>query len=161
MKSMRAITQTHEKLNKLLAIHYRSFPMYLVWATPYRRAEDEHALKTIQQIVDDQKAISARIVELITDRNWRVDYGDFPITFTSSHDLALDFLVRRLVQWQKGTVTAIQECYDALADDPLAQGLADECLGTAKGHLETLEELQQGKRPPGEIKIHETTAETH
>ena len=155
---MRNESQIPDTFNRLLAIHYRSLPMYMVWATPYRRAEDEHSWKTILQIVEDQKALSARIVELIADRNWRVDYGDFPITFTGSHDLALDFLVRRLAQWQKGTVTAIQECYEALADDPVAQALADECLGAAKGHLELLEELLAPAKATAEVKLHDPAA---
>ena len=107
---MRKDLRTPDTLNKLLAIHYRSLPMYLVWAAPYRRDEDVTAWKTILQIVDDQKELSSRIVELISDRNWRVDYGDFPITFTGSHDLSLQYLVRRLADWQKGTVKAIQAC---------------------------------------------------
>lgn len=152
---MKATSSTPETLNRLLAIHYRSLPMYLIWASPYRRAEDEHSWQTIQQIVDDQKAFSARIVELVTDRNWRVDYGDFPITFTGSHDLSLSFLIRRLVEWQRGTVAAIQECTSALADDPVGQALADECLGAAKGHLETLEELLVAKKKPVAVKLHD------
>jgi hypothetical protein len=132
--------------------------MYLVWASPYRRAGDEPIWKTIQQIVDDQKALCARIVELILERELPVDYGDFPITFTGSHDLALSFLLRRLVQWQSGTVTANQECYEALADDPVAQGLADECLGTAKGHLELLEELLAARPKTTDVALHEPEA---
>ena len=154
-------SHTPDVLNRLLAIHYRSLAMYLVWATPYRRAEDEHAWKTIQQVVGDQEAMSARIVDLISDRSWRVDYGDFPITFTGAHDLSLKYLARRLVQWQTGTVTAIQECYEDLADDPIAQGLSDECLGAAKGHLEVLEELVQEYNPAPALKLHESPAETH
>lgn len=153
---MRKRVDTADTLNRLLAIQYRSLPMYLVWATPYRRAGDEAAWNTISQIVEDQRQHSARIVDLILDRKERVDYGDFPITFTGSHDLALSFLVRRLIQWQKDTVAAVQRCYDELAEDPVAQGLADECLGAARGHLESLEELISGNHKPAGIKIHES-----
>lgn len=157
---MKPTNNSPDVLNRLLAIHYRSLPMYLVWACPYRRPQDEQAWKVVHQIVDDQKATAARIVELIQDRNQRVAYGDFPITFTGSHDLAMSYLVRRLSEWQRGTVAAIQQCYDALANDPIAQALADESLGAARGHLETLEELRAGKLPssdanPPSVKLHE------
>ena len=66
-----------------------------------------------------------------------------------------------MVDYQKGTVTAIQQCYDALGDDPVAQALADECLGAAKGHLESLQELVAAKRKPLEIKLHEPEAAGH
>lgn len=152
---------TVDTLNRLLAIHYRSLPMYLIWATPYRRAGDEAAWQVANQVAQDQRQFSAQIVELIESRRERVDYGDFPITFTGSHDLALKFLVRRLIEWQKDTVVAIRECCDALADDPIAQGLADECLGAAKGHLESLEELLSGNHRPLAVKIHEPEAAGH
>jgi hypothetical protein len=150
---MRPSADSADVLNRLLAIHYRSLPMYMLWACPWRRSEDERAWQTIGQVVEDQKQLSARIVELIGDRHLKVDYGDFPITFTGSHDLALNYLLRRLVDWQKGTVSAVRECYEALAHDPVAQGLADECLGAARGHLETLEELLSAKRNPPEVKL--------
>ncbi len=152
---------TLDTLNRLLAIQYRSLPMYMVWATPYRRSGDEAAWQVVQHIVENQRQLSAQIVELIEDRRERVDYGDFPITFTGSHDLSLHFLVRRLIEWQQGTVVAVQECYDALADDPVAQGLADECLGAAKGHLESLEELLSGNHKPPEVKLHKPEAVGH
>jgi hypothetical protein len=137
-----------ETLTRLLAIEYRSLPMFLMWACPYRDTGDDDAWKTIKHIVNQQTAMSGRISELITDRGWRVDYGDFPITFTGSHDLSLQFLVRRLIDWQKGTVTSLEQCYRDLADDPTAQAVADECLGEAKGHLESLEELVAKKPSP-------------
>lgn len=158
---MRKRVSTADTLNRLLAIHYHSLPMYMVWATPYRQAEDDTSWQTIGQIVADQKQLSARIVELIDERGGRVDSGDFPITFTGSHDLSLGFLVRRLLQWQKDTVQAIQQCYEALADDPIAQGLADECLGAAKGHLESLEELLTRTHKPAEVKIHDPETVGH
>jgi len=149
-----------QTLNRLLTIHYRSLAMYLIWATPYRRSEDEQAWKTIQQIVSDQEAYSGRIVELLTERGWNVNYGDFPITFTSSHDLSLKYLVRRLVDSQKSAIKAIRECYQALSQDALGQALADECLGAATGHLEILEELLAPKSSDTLLKLHEETVET-
>jgi hypothetical protein len=159
---MRNHSQIPDTLNKLLAIHFRSLPMYMVWASPYRRPEDEHVWQTIQQIVDDQRALAARVVELILERKWLVDYGDFPITFTGSHDLSLRFLVRRLVQWQSGTVAAVQECCESLKNDPIAQALAEECLGSAKGHLDTLEELLADFSNTDNVKLSEpATASEH
>ena len=152
---MKSSHSTPDVLNRLLTIHYRSLAMYLVWACPYRRHEDEHAWQVVLQVVEDQKTLCTRIVELISERNWRMDYGDFPITFTGSHDLSLAYLVRRLVDYERGTIAALQECCQQLADDPVAQGLAEECLGMAKGHLESLEELLTARQSPSTVKLHE------
>lgn len=131
--------------------------MYLIWAAPYRSPGDEPEMRAIRHVVDDQQAMCSRIVDLLLERNQRVSYGDFPITFTGSHDLSLSYLMQRVTKYQQGTVKAIEECCKALADDPLAQGLAEECLGMAKGHLETFEELVSPK-PPQTVKLHEPEA---
>lgn len=142
-----------DALNRLLAIQYRSLPQYLLWACPYRRAEDDRAWSVIQHVVEDQQALSARVVELIEDRQARVDYGDFPLTFTGTHDLSLDYLVRRLIEWQQGTVQAIEQVVAKLGRDPVGQSLAEECLGAAKGHLENLRELLTPAAPAETIKL--------
>ena len=83
--------------------------------------------------------------------------GDFPITFTGSHDLDLNYLMRRLVDFQKDTVASLEEVYQQLADDPIVQAFADECLGTAKGHFETLQDVVgSGSKPEAatELKLH-------
>jgi hypothetical protein len=161
---MKAVQNSRDALNRLFAIHFRSLPMYLSWACPYRTAGDEAAWKLIEQIVEDHKLYAARIVELIESRHMRIEHGEFPITFTGSHDLDLDFLVRRLTIWQKAAVTALGECYRALGADPAAQSLADECLGAAKGHLESLEELVAGKGKtdlPPSVKLHTAESAGH
>jgi hypothetical protein len=157
---MTTLPSTAPTLNRLLAIQYRSLAMYLIWASPYRRPEDEEAWKAIQQVVADQEAYCGRIVELLLDRGWNVDYGDFPITFTGSHDLSLKYLVHQLVDSQKQTIKAIRECYEALSQDAVGQALADECLGAAIGHLEILEEVRNQKSSDTVLKVHEEAVET-
>ena len=43
--------------------------------------------------------------------------------------------------YQKQDIAAIQQCVADLAGDPAGRALAEEVLGNARGHLESLEEL--------------------
>ena len=67
--------------------------------------------------------------------------GEFPLEFTSLHDLSIDYLLGILIQRQENDITAIQECIEPLGSAPLAQALAEESLGAAKGNLDSLQEL--------------------
>ena len=69
------------------------------------------------------------------------DTGKFPIEFTDTHDLAIDYLIREAIVCQKQDIADLQGCVDELRLAPAAQSLAAEALGMAKGHLESLEEL--------------------
>ena len=61
--------------------------------------------------------------------------------FTDTHDLSLDYLLGKLAFYQKQDIAAIEQCVPDLAGDPQGRALAEEALGTARGHLESLEEL--------------------
>ncbi|MBI3465991.1 MAG: hypothetical protein HY000_23500 [Planctomycetes bacterium] len=128
-------------LNRLLTLHCRSLPMYLADARPHVGAGEEPARQTLAQIVRDQQALSQRIAALILDRRGMLDTGGFPMEFTDTHMLDLEFLVRELIRHQRQDIAAIERCIAVLGADREARELAEECLGTAKGHLESLEEL--------------------
>jgi hypothetical protein len=136
--------QTLNLLNRLLAIHQRSFPMYLCSAPPFTGEPDEMASDTLAQIVDDQTVMAKRITSLIVSSGGQPESGDFPMEFTDMHDLTIDFIVRRAVGYQVQDVASITACVDALRLSPVAHALAEEALGMAKGHLESLEEATIG-----------------
>lgn len=123
-------------LNRLLQIHYRSLPMYLASARPWVPAGHEKAAETLELIVVDEKRMIEKISEALLDVGADIELGEFPMTFTDLHDLSVDFLLKELVEAQRRDVAAIEDCVADSAGDPLAQ----EALGAAKGHLESLEE---------------------
>ena len=133
--------QTLDLLNRLLAIHTTSFPTYLVCTGPWTHRGDEKSTETLSQVVADQQTTADRVVQMITDLGGSVASSSYPMLFTDLHDLALDFRLQRLVDYQRQDVTQIETCLADLSDAPLARALAEEALGAAKGHLESLEEL--------------------
>jgi hypothetical protein len=137
-------SDTIEILNRVLALLTRSFPQYLRYARPYIPSGREKVLETIHEIAAGQDRLAERISHYVFESGGLPDHGRFPIEFTDTHDLAIDFLIREAVGYQKEYVANLQQCVDALRLAPAAQSLAAEALGMTKGHLQSLEELTVG-----------------
>ncbi len=138
-----ASDNTIAALNRIACVLNRSLPMYLRDAKPYVRPEDAEAAEVLESIADEQRDMVARIGELVVEEGSQLDTVGFPITYTSLHDLSLDYLIGQLVMQQERDVQEIQHCVSQLSLAPRARALAEESLGAAKGHLETLRELGQ------------------
>lgn len=115
--------------------------MYLADARPWTQRGDEAARDVLTQIAADQKAAVDRLGQLILEEGDSVDLGEYPMDFTGQHDLSLDYLLDCLIGHQREDVAAIDDCVQRLDHDPLAKAIAQETLGEAKGHLESLQEL--------------------
>jgi hypothetical protein len=132
---------TVDILNELMVLHYRSFAMYLLEASPWKHRGDEKATEVLGDIIADQQETCRRIAEVIIARGGYPERGAFPTEWTDTHFLSLDYLLTELIAAQQRDIAAIQRAVDRLWNDPPAQSLAKEALGAAKGHLQSLEEL--------------------
>lgn len=146
-----ASDSTISALQRLMVIHYRSLARYLSYASPTWHRGDQRARVALQSIADDHQATADRVGEMLIELGIPLDYGHFPISFTGYHDLGFDFLLQRLIEFQRRDISAIEQCVARLSLNPLARGLAEEAFGAAKGHLETLLELQH---PAPESAVH-------
>jgi hypothetical protein len=134
-------SKTIDALNRLYVLHNRSLPLYLRDAGPWEREGDERAKETLAHIIEDHLASVDRLGAMILDRDGAVEHGRFPMEFTGWHDLSFDFILRRLIDVQRLAIGAIESCVRQLDHDPEAKAVAEEILGQAKGHLESLQEL--------------------
>jgi hypothetical protein len=128
-------------LNRLLAIHYRSLPMYLRDARPRKQPGDERADEMLSQIIAEHERMVEQISETLLELGGNIEPGEFPMLFTDMHDLSYDYLLGQLVEQQRQMVGRVQQCVDDAPGEPLAL----EALGLAKGHLEELHELAAAK----------------
>jgi hypothetical protein len=133
---------TIEVLNRLLALHGRSLPIYVSYAQPSWHQGDETAREVLESIVEDQRALAERLGEMILEIG-PVNEGGFPTVFTAYHDLSVDFLVDKMIEYQRRDIAVIEQSIARLVLVPMAKALAEEALGAAKAHLESLEELKQ------------------
>ena len=131
-----------EMLNRVLTILRRSFVQYLCWGRPHIRPGRESAMDTIADIAIAQDLVADRIAEQIDESGVTPDVGDYPMEFTDTHDLDIDFLIEEAIGYQKQDIAALEHCVAELAASPAAQSLASEALGLSRGHLETLEALK-------------------
>jgi hypothetical protein len=128
-------------LNRLLAIHCKSFPQYMRWSRPHVPAGRGEELESVEAIALDQDAMGDRISRMIIDGHALPRSGEFPMEFTDLHDLDVDYCLRLAARYQEQDVAAIQGLVERLQTAPSAKAIAEEALGMAKGHLDTLREL--------------------
>jgi hypothetical protein len=138
-----ASPDVNDILSRLLAIHYRSLPMYLSYAPPWRAYGQEEAERMMQRIVADQQRMVDRLGQMILDNGGSVSYGEFPMRFTAYHDVSFDFLLKILIERQQREVDVVEKYADLLSGSPVAQALAQEALGEAKAHLDMLADLKK------------------
>lgn len=133
--------QAIDALNRLHAIHCQSLPVYLAGTSPWYGPGSENARTAVDQIIRDQKEMAARIGTRILEMG-TTPYRGVPEDFTWLNDLSLEFLVGRLLQHQQQDVEKIEEITTEIGHhDVMAKALADEALGMAKGHLQSLTEM--------------------
>jgi hypothetical protein len=141
-------SDTINVLNRVLEILERSFPQYMLYARPYVPPGRENIMQTIAQIVAGQDALAERVSQHVFESSGLPDHGDFPIEFTDTHDLGIDFLLREAIDCIRQSVGDLEQCVDSLRLAPAAQFLASEALGMTKGHLELLQKLATGGAAP-------------
>lgn len=134
---------TNHFLNRLIAMHNCSLPAYLTYAAPAWHRGDEAAQETLRSVAADQRDTSERLAAMVTAQHGVIDNGEFPIYYTGYHDLSFDFLLKEIIKEQKEDIVQIEAVVAQLSMVPLAKALAEETLGAAKGHLESLEELKR------------------
>ena len=130
-------------LQQLLALLQRSFPQYLMYSRPYVPAGRANIMETFDSIVADQEVLAERVSRMLIDAECPPRSGEFPMEYTDLHDLDIDFLVGSAIAYQHQDIDTLQQLVEQLQQAPAAKSLAEEALGMAKGHLDSLKELQQ------------------
>jgi hypothetical protein len=135
------VEMTNDILNRLLVIHSRSLPNFLVYAHPWWKDDHVKSTEVLADIVSDQRDIVARAGRLIVEYNGAVASGQFPDRFSTLHDLSFGFMLPELMRYQDRTIAAIEKLVGQLPRASMAQGLAQEALDMAKSHRDALGDL--------------------
>jgi hypothetical protein len=132
-------------LERLLKLLCRSLPAYLADARPWAHAGDHHVQAALDRLVSDQQMYARRVAEAITRDGGRPDPGRFPMSMTAKNDLSLEFLLCEVIDDQRRTAAAIQQCAALLEDAPALHSLAEEAFGNVRGHLDILTEMMKAE----------------
>ena len=137
------MASTVDVLNRLLALHSRSLPTYLASARPWIADNEEQATTVLRHIAESQESMVERLGTMVVEEGGIPHIGEFPLFFTDMHDLSIDYILPRLIEWIESDVKTIRECISDLNGAPAAQAIAEEALGAAQAHLDSLRELQE------------------
>jgi hypothetical protein len=132
---------TLDVLNQLLALHSRSLPTYLACARPWFPKPDSEAESVLRHIAEDHKLMIDRIGTIIMDLGGTISASEFPMEFTDMHDLSVDYLVPQIITRLEQDVAWMRQCVPQLNDVPAARAIAEESLGAAQAHRDSLNEL--------------------
>ena len=133
---------TVDILNRLLAMHSRSLPTYLVSAPPWYPESDSDAMVALRHVAEDHALMVDCLGAEIMRENGAVKAGEFPMNYTDLHDLSIDYIIRQVVSELRVNLEEIQTCIDQLQNAPGAKALAEEALGATQGHLDNLDSLE-------------------
>lgn len=114
--------------------------MYLSSAPPHRGVGDERLWEAIRHIMSDQSLMIDKIADYVESLDGTPNMGEFPMEFTSMHDLSIDYMTQQLLDRQQREVELIEMMSADLESGSPAKALAQEALGAAKAHVESLQE---------------------
>jgi hypothetical protein len=132
-------------LNRLLAVLCRGLPAYLADARPWTRFHRFRVQAAVDRLAADGRMYARRVSEAIVRLGGRPDPGGFPAEFSAKNDLAIDFLLREIIDDLEQNVTVLKRCAEELESDSSLHALAEEVLGNARGHLEVLKGMMNAE----------------
>ena len=128
-------------LNRLLALHRRSLPMYLQSAKPWVGPNEQATMAVLGDIAEDQTLMADRILAVIREHGGTPAPSDYPMVFTDMHDLALSYILPEVMGREQREIQYMEQAVEWLADAPAPRAITQEALGAARGHLQSLQEL--------------------
>jgi hypothetical protein len=132
---------SNQVLNNVLVTLHRSLAAYLSFADPWVAYGNEEPQRILTRIVADKEQFVARLTALLDARRHTIDFGEFPMEFTSLHDVSLAYVVNQLIEHQRRDVQTIEACLGRLASDVEGRALVEEILASSRRHLQSLEGL--------------------
>jgi hypothetical protein len=132
-------------LNRLFHILSRSLPAYLQDAKPWTAEQQHKAQQAVGHLAIDQQDYARRVAEAILKREGCPEPGRFPIAFTGINDVAIDFLLQRVIEHHRDDLTAIQRCAATVSANEELRVLTEEILGNGRGHLEILQKMAKAE----------------
>lgn len=126
-------------LNRIIAIHEGTLPLYLSDAAPWFGA-DTTARETLSAIASNQRTTIDRLGQIVLEHGAEVRHGSYPTEFTGYHDLSLDFLREEMIRRQMAEIAQLEAIADAMPESA-EKSAAEEALGAARGNLESLREI--------------------
>lgn len=137
--------QHNGKLNQVLIDLGRSLLQYVGEAWPWTSPGHDADRAALDQLVARQKEQVARLTDLLLERGWQIDFGQYPVEYTDLHYVALDYLLGQLLVNEEGLVVELEEAIHTCIDDPEAVQLLEHILAEERETLRRLREFAESR----------------
>ena len=139
------MSSTIDIMNRMLGVYNASLVSYIKYAEPWVAYGQEESMALVKDAIEDQERSVKVLGERILELGGIVQPGAYPLTFTSFHDVSLDYLLNVLLVTQQDDIDVIHQCVNSLEVDTRDRAIAEEILGNAQAHLETFQEIVSGE----------------
>lgn len=133
--------QQNARLNALLVRLYRSLLQYVIECWPWAGADESAEQQAVLEMVAEQQAHVGKLAELLAERGWPIDFGNYPTEYTDLHYVALDYLLGELVADETELIADIARTLAESAADRAAVALLTGLLESERRHLVRLRTL--------------------
>ena len=98
-------------LNRVLAILEKSFPQYARSARPYIPAGRQRAMQTLQDIAVAEDSLARQVTDQIIAMGGLTDSGDYPMEYTDTHDLGIDYMVQEAIGYMRQDIAELERLH--------------------------------------------------
>ena len=102
----------------------------------------------MKQLATRQTDRTADLVELLSSRNWTIDFGIYPAEYTDLHYVSLGYFLPLLIENENALITEVEKTLTRCRDDDEATVILTSLLQDQRDIVKGLNELQQ-KTPSG------------
>lgn len=128
-------------LQNILCRESRSVLSYVAEAYPWTTSTEEKTWSDLQTLIAAERQATIGLGRFLVRRRIPLPYlPSYPVQFTTINFLALDFLLPRLIEYERQSIADLER---DLADmkDPSARAEVAELLDLKRRHLPQLEEM--------------------
>jgi hypothetical protein len=93
----------------------------------------------LERMVTEQDALAERLIDAIIELGGLPDWGEFPIEFTDTHDLGIDYLIQEAIGYGRQDVSDLESIASTPNLESPADSLVADAVKLAKRQLATLE----------------------
>jgi hypothetical protein len=133
--------RTQALLQDLVRRASRSMLQYVGEAYPWTPDTNTDLLHKVRAVIDEEEAAVEGLATFLRKKRIPIGYlGSYPQNFTILNFVSLDYLMPRLLDWQRKW-TAVLDRDSTLIADPETRGEVAKLVAAARRHLDELEKL--------------------
>ncbi len=133
--------QTVARLHEIIRRESLSVLLYVGQAFPWTTARNNSALTELKRIIDEEQAAINALGTFLVRKHASLPWiGSFPSSYTTSNFLSLDYVLKRLIEFERPSIQHLEKDVSALADAE-AKAKVQALLDVKRQHLRELELL--------------------